>query len=99
MGLYVSEVMWVAVPSTRFYDLGGVFERFPKLKACFTEGGTNWMLEPWLRILDFHATAGPESAKLGDYTGHLSMKPSDYFKRNIGVGASCAKRDDLRQLR
>jgi len=46
-------------------------------------------------MFDFHATAGPESAKLGDYTGHLSMKPSEYFIRNIGVGASCAKRADM----
>lgn len=95
MGLYVSEVMWWLYRPLAFMIWGGVFERFPKLKACLTEGGTNWMLSPWLRMLDFHATAGPESAKLGDYISHLSMKPSDYFKRNIGVGASCAKRDDL----
>ena len=95
MGLYVSEVMWWLYRPLAFMIWGGVFERFPKLKSCLTEGGTNWMLAPWLRMLDFHATTGPESAKLGDYTSHLSMKPSEYFKRNIGVGASCAKRDDL----
>lgn len=53
------------------------------------------MLEYWLRMLDFHASAGPEAAKLGDYTAHLSMSPSAYFMRNIGVGASCARREDL----
>ena len=63
MGLYVSEVMWWLYRPLAFMIWGGVFERFPKLKACLTEGGTNWMLEPWLRMLDFHATAGPESAK------------------------------------
>jgi predicted TIM-barrel fold metal-dependent hydrolase len=95
MGLYVSEVMWWLYRPLAFMIWGGVFERFPKLKACMTEGGTNWMLEFWLRMLDFHATTGPESAKLGDYTGHLSMMPSEYFKRNVGVGASCAKREDM----
>ena len=95
MGLYVSEVMWWLYRPLAFMIWGGVFERFPKLKACLTEGGTNWMLEHWLRMLDFHASTGPESAKLGDYTGHLSMKPSEYFMRNIGVGASCARRADL----
>lgn len=95
MGLYVSEVMWWLYRPLAFMIWGGVFERFPKLKACLTEGGTNWMLEYWLRMLDFHASTGPESAKLGDYTGHLSMKPSEYFMRNIGVGASCARRADL----
>ena len=95
MGLYVSEVMWWLYRPLAFMIWGGVFERFPKLKACLTEGGTNWMLEHWLGMLDFHASAGPESAKLGDYTGHMSMKPSEYFMRNIGVGASCARRADL----
>ena len=95
MGLYVSEVMWWLYRPLAFMIWGGVFERFPELRACLTEGGTNWMLEYWLRMLDFHASAGPESAKLGDYTAHLSMSPSAYFMRNIGVGASCARREDL----
>ena len=95
VGLYVSEVMWWLYRPLAFMIWGGVFERFPKLKACMTEGGTNWMLVPWLRMLDFHATEGPESAKLGNYKSHLSMMPSEYFMRNVGVGASCAKRADL----
>jgi predicted TIM-barrel fold metal-dependent hydrolase len=95
MGLYVSEVMWWLYRPLAFMIWGGVFERFPRLKACLTEGGTNWMLEYWLKMLDFHSTEGPESAKLGDFRAHLSMLPSEYFMRNIGVGASCAKRGDM----
>ena len=95
MGLYVSEVMWWLYRPLSFMIWGGVFEQFPKLRACITEGGTQWMLQPWLRMLDFHATEGPESAKMGDFRAHLGMMPSEYFKRNIGVGASCAKKADM----
>ncbi len=95
MGLYVSEVMWWLYRPIAFMIWGGVFEKFPKLRTCITEGGTQWMLQPWLRMLDFHATEGPESAKMGDFRAHLSLMPSEYFKRNVGVGASCAKRADI----
>jgi predicted TIM-barrel fold metal-dependent hydrolase len=33
------------------------------------------------------------SAKLGTgYKSHLSMKPSDYFRRNVRIGSSCMSR-------
>jgi predicted TIM-barrel fold metal-dependent hydrolase len=32
------------------------------------------------------------SAKLGDYRSHLKMKPSEYFHRNVFLGASCMPR-------
>ena len=35
------------------------------------------------------------SAKLGDFRSHLSMAPSDYYRRNVAVGASCVPRSDL----
>ena len=95
MGAYVSEVMWWLYRPLTFMLWGGVFERFPKLRATITEGGTNWMLPQWLRMLDHNYTDVHHSAKLGDFRSHLSMKPSDYFRRNIGVGASCIPRADM----
>ena len=59
------------------------------------EGGTMFMLPSWLRLMDFHYTEGQISAKLGNFRKHLSLKPSDYFARNIGIGASCVLRPDL----
>ena len=73
---------------------GGVFERFPKLKASITETGQGWLLPPLLRMLDHHYTDTQFSAKLGDYRSHLSMSPADYFRRNCAVGASCMPRAD-----
>lgn len=58
---------------------GGVFERFPKLIASFLEANCSWA--PWLlgRLDDHFEWAGylenPE----------LTMKPSEYFKRNCYV--------------
>ena len=54
-----------------------------------------FMLPPWLRLMDFQYNEGDISAKLGDFKSHLSMAPSDYFKRNIGIGASCVRRADI----
>ena len=95
MGCYVSEVMfWLFRPLT-FMLWGGVFERFPRLKAMVVEGGTLFMVPSWLRLLDHNYTDVHFSAKLGDFRSHLSMAPSEYFARNCGIGASCVPRRDL----
>ncbi|MDY0007106.1 MAG: amidohydrolase family protein [Spongiibacteraceae bacterium] len=95
MGLYVGEVFWWTYRPLAFMLWGGVFERYPRLKVVMTETGTNWMLQPWLRILDYNYSDKAFSAKLGDFTSHLSMKPSDYFRRNVALGASCIPRGDI----
>jgi predicted TIM-barrel fold metal-dependent hydrolase len=95
MGIYVSEVMWWLYRPLSFMIWGGVYELFPRLKTVITEGGTTWMLPQWLRMLDHNYTDVHHSAKLGDFRSHLSMKPSEYFARNINVGASCIPRGDV----
>lgn len=95
MGIYVSEVFfWTYRPLT-FMIWGGVFERFPKLKVAITETGTSWCLPPYLRLLDHNYHDVHFSAKLGDFRSHLSMSPSEYFKKHVGLGASCIPRGDL----
>ncbi len=93
MGIYISEVAWFAVRPLTFMLWGGVFERFPELKLMITESTSVWVPE-YLQLLDFRFTDTPYSAKLGDYTSHLSMKPSEYFSRNVMVGASCMPRKE-----
>lgn len=95
MGIYISEVMWWLYRPLTFMIWGGVFERFPKLKTMVVEGGTMFMFPTWLKLMDFQYNEGEISAKLGNYRGHLSMQPSDYFKRNCGIGASCVRRADI----
>src|SRR5262249_2294970 len=66
-------------------------ERFPRLKIAITEGTTVWVPE-YLALLDFRFAESHYAQKLGDYRSHLSMKPSDYFARNVRLGASCMPR-------
>jgi len=68
-----------------------VFERFPRLRVAITEGTCIWVPE-FLQLLDFRYEETHFAAKLGDYRSHLSMKPSDYFHRNVFLGASCMPR-------
>lgn len=88
LGLYVSEVAWWLTRPLVFMIWGGVFERHPKLKAVVTEGTSGWVPE-LLHTMDFMYTDHHGTAKLGtNYKKHLSMKPSDYFHRNVRVGSS-----------
>jgi len=58
---------------------GGVFERFPGLKAAFLEGSCSWV-PWWLWTLDERVE------KFGDEERfRLSMRPSEYFHRNCWV--------------
>ena len=45
-----------------------------------------------LQLLDFRYEETHFAAKLGDYRSHLSMKPSEYFRRSVFLGASCMPR-------
>lgn len=94
VGIYISEVFFWTYRPLIFMLWGGVFERYPKLKASITETGQGWLLPPLLRMLDHHYYDTQFSAKLGDYRSHLTMSPTDYFRRNCAVGASCMPRAD-----
>ncbi|TXS96101.1 amidohydrolase [Parahaliea maris] len=95
MGVFTSEVTWWLYRPLTFMIWGGVFERYPKLKVVITEGGTLYMLPPWLRLMDHNYSEVHYSAKLGDFRSHLSLSPSEYFARNVAIGASCVPRRDL----
>ncbi len=91
VGIFVSEVVFWCVRPLTFLIWGGIFERFPRLKVAITEGTSVWAPE-YLTLLDQRYSETHYSAKLGDYRSHLSMKPSDYFRRNVRLGASCMPR-------
>ena len=97
VGAYISEVCWWNARPLTFMIWGGVFERFPKLKVAITEGTAIWVPE-YLTLMDFRYEESHYAQKLGDYRSHLSLKPSEYFARNVRIGASCMPRREA-QLR
>ncbi len=61
------------------FTAGGVFDRFPKLRAGFLEANCSWA--PWLfSRLDDHY-----EEYIGRFEVKLERKPSDYFKSNCYV--------------
>ncbi|MCG8591113.1 MAG: amidohydrolase [Proteobacteria bacterium] len=96
VGIYISEVAWYCARPLTFLIWGGVFERFPGLKAAVTEGTSIWVPE-YLRLLDHRYEETHYSAKLGDYRSHLSRKPSEYFATQVALGASCMPRREAQQ--
>jgi predicted TIM-barrel fold metal-dependent hydrolase len=56
-----------------------------------TESTAIWVPE-YLKLLDQRYSETHYSQKLGDYRSHLSMAPSEYFARNVMIGASCMPR-------
>lgn len=91
VGIYVAEVPFYLARPLSFMIWGGAFERFPGLRVVLTEGTAIWVPE-FLQLHDHRFEVTHYSQKLGDYTSHLSMKPSEYFARNVAIGASCMPR-------
>ena len=92
LGIYVTEVAWWLTRPLAFLIWSGAFERHPKLKVAITEGSSIWVPE-LLELMDQRYGSHHFSAKLGTgYRKHMSMKPSEYFRRNVRVGSSCMSR-------
>src|SRR5262249_48957734 len=72
---------------------GGVLERHPRLHCVFTEQGTAWAAQA-LRYMDWQwatLAASPYARR----ENPLSLKPSDYWKRQCFSGASLMSVEDL----
>jgi len=94
MGIYITEVIWWSVRPLWFLIWGGVFERHPALKLAITESTAIWVPET-LQLMDQRYSETHYSAKLGDFRSHLSLKPSEYFRRNVFLGTSCMPRREV----
>jgi predicted TIM-barrel fold metal-dependent hydrolase len=60
------------------FCVGGVLQRFPKLRVAFMESGCGW-LPFWLWRLDEHYEKMPEQAP------NIDRKPSEYFYSNCFI--------------
>lgn len=96
VGIYATEVAWWLARPVSFMIGSGVFERHPSLKLALTEGACRWVPQ-YLTQLDHGFAASRSQAQLGDYAGHLTLKPSEYFRRNIRLGASCFTRGEAEE--
>ncbi len=89
--VWISETAFWSRRTLTHLLVGGVFERFPRLKLVLTEQGASW-IGPTLAQLDgFHAQA-VKTGRIGElrYAPEdvLPLSPSEYFHRNVYVGAS-----------
>jgi len=100
--VWVYETHWWAHRALWHMIFGGVLERHPELTLVLTEQGSGWV-PATLDSLDITAARygrpGSAIARFaGPVAGNLSMKPSDFWKRQCYVGASfmrpveCAER-------
>ncbi|HLI53041.1 MAG TPA: amidohydrolase family protein [Acidimicrobiales bacterium] len=98
MLLYITEVSFYSQRPLVHLTLGGVFERFPRLKLVITETGCAWV-PPLLRRLDaqirqIQTTGETGEIKYGD-DQKLPRLPSEYFAQNVWMGVSQPGPDDV----
>ncbi|HEX6526267.1 MAG TPA: amidohydrolase family protein [Streptosporangiaceae bacterium] len=92
--LFMLELRWWDQRTLRHLILGGVLESHPGLQVIFTEEGLGWIPQE-LKALDSFAdsmsriaTAQDELAYGAQVAGRLSLRPSDYWRRQCYAGAS-----------
>ncbi len=86
------ELPWFSHRSVWHLIFGGVFERHPDLQVVLTEQGLAW-LPRGLETLDWfygRMTLGDaaEANFFGAAAKGMSLTPTEYFQRNVSVGAS-----------
>lgn len=95
VGIYVAEVRFWSTRPLWFLMWSGVFDRFPGLKFVVTECGAFWAND-LLWTMDIVFDREHAAKKLGtQLTANMSMRPSEYFDRNIWIGASNTRRREL----
>ncbi len=89
--IFLMEVPFFAHRNLAHLILSGVFERHPTMRYVMTEQGVAWLVEELRRMDAYHAEMkrGGRIGELGfDADLVLPLKPSEYFDRNVWIGAS-----------
>ncbi len=101
MLFYINEVSFYSQRPLVQFILGGVFERFPRLKMVITETGCAWV-PPLLKRLDasidqIRKTGQTGEIRYGD-AHKLEHLASEYFARNVWMGVSQPTPDDVEAI-
>ncbi len=99
MLLYINEVGFYSQRPLVHLILGGVFERFPRLKLVITETGCSWV-PPLLKRLDatidtIRKTGQTGEIRYGD-EHKLNHLASEYFQQNVWMGVSQPGQEDAK---
>ncbi|GAA1827668.1 hypothetical protein GCM10009836_01720 [Pseudonocardia ailaonensis] len=89
--LLARELMFVTQQILTHMIWGGVLEKHPRLKVVLTEMGTGWVATQ-LRAMDYSFEG---SYLRRDVRDVVSIKPSEYFARQVFVGSSIFSRAEV----
>lgn len=99
--ILILEVTWWAHRAFTHLLVSGAFERHPGLRLVLTEQGTAWIPEELMRLdyfFDRFARAkGSQEMEWGlPVIERMSLKPSEYFARQVSVGSSFIRPDEVK---
>jgi predicted TIM-barrel fold metal-dependent hydrolase len=99
--ILVLEVTWWAHRAFTHLLVAGAFERHPGLRLVLTEQGTAWIPEELGRLdyfFDrFRNAKGSQEAEWGlPVVERMSLKPSEYFARQVSMGSSFIRPDEVK---
>ncbi len=99
--ILILEVTWWAHRAFTHLLVSGAFERHPQLRLVLTEQGTAWIPEELMRLdffFDrFRNATGSQEAEWGlPVVERMSLKPSEYFARQVSVGSSFIRPDEAK---
>jgi predicted TIM-barrel fold metal-dependent hydrolase len=91
MLFYINEVSFYSQRPLVSFILGGIFERFPRLKFVITEAGCAWV-PPLLKRLDDTIDKIRKTGQTGEIRygedDKLNRLASEYFAQNVWMGVS-----------
>jgi predicted TIM-barrel fold metal-dependent hydrolase len=99
--VFILEVTWWAHRAFTHLLVSGAFEKHPGLRLALTEQGTAWIPAELMRLdhfFDRFASAkGSQEMEWGlPIVERMSLRPSEYFARNVMVGSSFIRPDEVK---
>jgi predicted TIM-barrel fold metal-dependent hydrolase len=99
--ILILEVTWWAHRAFTHLVVAGAFERHPDLRLILTEQGTAWVPEELARLDYFFdrfasAKGSQEMEWGGPVIERMSLKPSEYFARQVSMGSSFIRPDEVK---